>query len=198
MIIALCGTPGVGKTTLSRRMQEGGFDTISLKDLILNNKLFIRLENGTEEMLVDEDKLEQGLRSLLQRGENDLVVDGHLSYLAPFDLCIVLRLNPDDVGSRLAERGYTEEKVRENKEAEAVGSVLVEALLREESRDPTSEGVAFRSEKVFEVDATGKVSEQIFDEIKELISSFKGKKLNELSRYRPGSVDWLEVAAGWY
>lgn len=199
MMIALCGTPGTGKTTLSQKLAGKGYRVVDLKELIIEKGIQTESENDeAKDIIVDLDHLEEMLKILELPEYGHLVLDGHLSYLAPFDLCIVLRLNPNEIESRLAKRGYSEEKIRENMEAEAVGSVLIEALQKDGTDlQPPTDNIKI-SEKVFEFDTTGKDPDEVFNGVNDIISLFVGKRLYELSRYRPGTVDWLEVAAEWY
>ncbi|WP_297534718.1 adenylate kinase family protein [Thermococcus sp.] len=167
MIIAVTGTPGVGKTTVSKLLaQKLGYEYVSLKDYAM--------EKGIGEMKGDE--LEVEVDELAYNFERDfkgknVVVDGHLSHFLNADLVVVLRAHPKLIGERLTERGYSREKVGENVEAELVDVILVEAL--EEN------------ENVVEVDTTGKTPEEVVNEILELIE--KGV------RRRVGVVDWSRV-----
>ena len=167
MIIAVTGTPGVGKTTVSKLLaRKLGYEYVSLRDYAM--------ERGIGEMKGDE--LEVEVDELAYNFERDfagknVVADGHLSHLLKADLVVVLRAHPKLVGERLKARGYSEEKIGENVEAELVDVILVEAL--EEN------------ENVIEVDTTGKTPEEVVDEILRLIQ--KGVKR------RVGIVDWSEV-----
>ncbi|EEB73015.1 adenylate kinase family protein [Thermococcus sp. AM4] len=167
MIIAVTGTPGVGKTTVSKLLaQKLGYEYVSLRDYAM--------EKGIGEMKGDE--LEVEVDELAYNFERDfkgknVVVDGHLSHFLNADLVVVLRAHPRLIGERLTERGYSREKVGENVEAELVDVILVEAL--EEN------------ENVVEVDTTGKTPEEVVNEILELIE--KGV------RRRVSVVDWSEV-----
>ncbi|MGA1848904.1 MAG: adenylate kinase family protein [Thermoplasmatota archaeon] len=200
MLLSICGTPGVGKTTVCRLLRDRGWDVFDLKGRIEDEDLYDHREEETGEMVVDPVSLKEYLEECLEDTENDVVIDGHLSYLAPSDLCIVLRLNPDVIGERLGTRDYPERKVRENMEAEAVGSVLVEAMELEEERlgGRRWEDLVEGTGPVCEIDVTGSGPEEVLKAVLNLISARKGKILNELSRYRPGRVDWMEVVAGWY
>lgn len=167
MIIAVTGTPGVGKTTVSKLLAEKlGYEYVNLRDYAL--------EKGIGEMKGDE--LEVEVDELAYNFEKDfkgknVVVDGHLSHFLNADLVIVLRANPKLIAERLKERGYSREKLGENVEAELVDVILVEAL--EEN------------ENVIEVDTTGKTPEEVVEEILNLMG--KGVKK------RVGIVDWSEV-----
>lgn len=167
MIIAVTGTPGVGKTTVSKLLAEKlGYEYVNLRDYAL--------EKGIGEMKGDE--LEVEVDELAYNFEKDfkgknVVVDGHLSHFLNADLVIVLRANPKLIAERLKERGYSREKLGENVEAELVDVILVEAL--EEN------------ENVIEVDTTGKTPEEVVEEILDLMG--KGVKK------RVGIVDWSEI-----
>ncbi len=167
MIIAVTGTPGVGKTTVSKLLaRKLGYEYVSLRHYVM--------ERGIGEMKGDE--LEVEVDELAYNFERDfagknVVADGHLSHFLKADLVVVLRAHPKLVGERLKGRGYSKEKIGENVEAELVDVILVEAL--EEN------------ENVIEVDTTGKTPEEVVDEIIGLIQ--KGIKR------RVGVVDWSEV-----
>lgn len=167
MIIAITGTPGVGKTTVSKLLAERlGYEYVNLRDYALENCIG---EMKGDELEVEVDELAYNFERDFKG--KDVVVDGHLSHFLPADIVIVLRAHPKLIGERLTERGYSREKIGENVEAELVDVILVEAL--EEN------------ENVIEVDTTGKTPEEVVDEILGLIE--KGVKK------RVGLVDWSEV-----
>jgi adenylate kinase len=200
MMVSITGTPCVGKTTISREFEEMGWTYIDLKSLIIESNTFDEVIQENHEILVDEKGLKEYLGSLDPPEDEDIILDGHLSYLAPSDICIVLRLNPKELKNRLSERGYSERKVNENVEAEAVSVILVEALEMEEERLggkdwkqlPPACGI------VFEIDTSNKPISDIFQQILNIINGYRGKRLNELLEYRPGRVDWLEEMFEWF
>jgi broad-specificity NMP kinase len=49
------------------------------------------------------------------------LLDGHLAHYIPVDALIVVRCEPNELGVRLANRGYSEEKIRANVEVEMLG-----------------------------------------------------------------------------
>jgi len=166
MIIAVSGTPGVGKTTLSKILaQKLGYEYINIKELAEERGIGKRVG---EELEIDMEKLAEVIEREF-RGKN-AVLDSHLSHLLPADLVVVLRLSPEVLLKRLMERGYRKEKLGENLEAELVDVCLIEAL----------EG----HENVIEVDTTGRTPEDVVDEIISLI--------NGGIRKRVGIVDWSE------
>ncbi|NJE10166.1 adenylate kinase family protein [Thermococcus sp. MAR1] len=164
MIIAVSGTPGVGKTTVSKLLSERlGYEYVSVKDFALMKDIG---EPVGEEIEIDVDALAREVRAEFS-GKN-VVIDGHLSHLVPADVVVVLRLHPQIVAERLKSRGYPFKKLAENVEAELVDVILVEAI--EEN------------ENVIEVDTTGKTPDEVVDEILSL--------LNEGVKRRVGIVDW--------
>jgi len=200
MLVAVAGTPGVGKTSFCREMEKRGYVYRDISDIIKENGLSEGISKEDGEVLVDIAKLEERFSDMDFGGGGDAVLDGHLSYLAPSDVCLVLRLHPEELRSRLEKRSYSKAKIGENVEAEAVSVVLVEALEREKERlggRPWTElpgGCGI----VFEIDATGMSIERLVDDAGALLDACRGKRLNKLSEYRPGRVDWLEVVAEWF
>jgi adenylate kinase len=167
MIIAVTGTPGVGKTTVSKLLAEKlGYEYVNLRDYALEKEIG---EMKGDELEIDVDELRESFRKDFR--DKNVIADGHLSHSLKADLVIVLRANPKLIAGRLKERGYSKEKLGENVEAELVDVILVEAL--EEN------------ENVIEVDTTGKTPEEVVEEILDLIQ--KGV------RRRAGIVDWSEV-----
>ncbi|ASJ17211.1 kinase [Thermococcus chitonophagus] len=167
MIIAVTGTPGVGKTTVAKRLAEIlGYEYVDLKEFALKKGIG---EKKGDELEVEVDELAYHVERDL-KGQ-DVVLDGHLSHLMPVDLVIVLRAHPKLIWERLKARGYPEEKVRENVEAELIDLILVEAVDEHEN--------------VIEVDTTGKDPQEVVNEILNLIKSG--------TKRRVGIVDWSRV-----
>ncbi|NJE06152.1 AAA family ATPase [Thermococcus sp. M36] len=167
MIIAVTGTPGVGKTTVSKILAERlGYEYVSVKDFAVEKGIG---EKSGDELEIDVDELAERMSEEF-RGRN-VVIDGHLSHFVPADIVVVLRAHPKLVAERLKERGYSRKKLAENVEAELIDVILVEALEENET--------------VIEVDTTGKTPEEVADEITDLIG--RGVKK------RVGIVDWSDA-----
>lgn len=162
MIISLTGTPGTGKTSVAEKLAEKGFRTIDLTEFAKQKKL----GEQREEFEVDTEKMVGELQEELNRAE-DTVIEGHLSHRFPADFCIVLRCRPDQLEERLEKRDYSQEKVEENVESEALDLILQQAV--EEQK------------KIIEIDTTdrepGEVAEKIIEKIE-----------NDETGY--GNVDW--------
>jgi len=186
MLTALTGTPGTGKTTLCSILERCGYRVVMLSDLIDEMALYESIEeDGTR--VIDEEVLRKALECL--RGE-DMVLEGHLSYLAPADLVVVLRLHPDALRERLAVRGYPEDKTGDNVEAEALGAILVRAVMERDHRG--------KETPVVELDVTPMDPEAAARKVRMFIRAASRESLNELSEYYPGHVDWTGVIAEWY
>ncbi len=199
MLISITGTPGVGKTTISNDMEGKGWVRVDLNKFIIQRGLEEGVEEVTGEILVDIGRLKEGLKDLTTETDKNMAVDGHLSYLAPSDICIVLRLDPAQLKNRLEDRGYRKEKVRENLEAEAVSVILVEAVEIEDERLSEKDWTELipGAGIVFEIDVTDISRDEMLEKVMNIIDCYQGKRLIELAEYRPGKVDWLEVMAEW-
>ena len=111
--IGVIGTPGCGKTTLCSKL---GLPVISMKDYAEENNCLGEIgKDGAAE--IDVEKL-----STIWRNPAKLtLLDGHLAHYIPVDALIVVRCEPNELGVRLADRGYSEEKIRANVEVEMLG-----------------------------------------------------------------------------
>lgn len=131
MRIAVTGTPGVGKSTLAHlAAQRFGWDLADVHGLAEVHGLVVERDEDADADVVDTDRLADILEALARDRdpEHVEVLDGHLSHLLPVDLVWVVRCDPRVLEGRLRDRGYGEEKVRENLEAEAMDLILQEAL----------------------------------------------------------------------
>ena len=115
MRIIITGSPGTGKSTISRKLASA----LGLR--LIDIALIARsagLVGKTQE--VDIPKLSRRLAFL--KGLGDYLAEGHLACETrlPADHVIVLRCRPDVLRKRLARRGYGKSKVEENVLAEAL------------------------------------------------------------------------------
>ncbi len=200
MIVSLCGTPGVGKTTTAALLRDRGIEVISEKETIKEMGLYEEYDITNDEYIVDLSVVREGLTHLVGRIKGDAVIEGHLSYLAPSDLMIIMRLDPSLLSKRLNERGYSVEKVKENIEAEALGYLLTKALEEEDRVNGNGDrtGVGKVGRVVVERDVTGLSPEDIAAWIIEMMEAEREKRLSTILHYRPGKVDWLEEWAKWF
>lgn len=120
MMIALTGTPGTGKTTIAALLSARGIAVVSQKETMVPYILEHDAERDTD--IIDEEAWVEDFVAV------EGVIEGHLTHLLPADKVVVLRSRPDILAGRLRARGYSEEKVQENAEAEALDAILIEAL----------------------------------------------------------------------
>ncbi|MES2154985.1 MAG: adenylate kinase family protein [bacterium] len=122
--VALTGTPGVGKTTLAAVAAAHGWRVVDVKVWARAVGAVVGHDAADEADVIDVDRL----ATFVQPQPYDVVYEGHLSHLLPLDAAWVVRCDPRVLAQRLANRGYSPAKLRENLEAEALDIVLQEAL----------------------------------------------------------------------
>ena len=171
MLIAVTGTPGTGKTTACALLKE-----VTVVDL---RKL---AEDHSEDFTFDKERgsIEIApivMKKFIPKGKGIVVIEGLVSHLLKPDIAIVLRCSPKVLRKRLAKRKWSDVKIQENVEAEAVDVILIEAM---ES-----------CKKVFEIDTTKMTARKVAAAIASIISGERGK-------YRPGDIDWSGEVLDWY
>lgn len=175
MILFITGTPGTGKTTISKLLKEKfSSNIVDINRLVDDEKLFTGIDEEKGYKIVDIpglcSKLDDIISSL--EDEEDLLVEGHLSHFCDgADRVVVLRAHPDILKIRLENKGFKDAKIAENVEAEALDICAFEAFQR--YGDQTSE-----------VDTTDKNPQQVVDIIKMI--------MDEEETFPVGRVDFSE------
>lgn len=139
--ILIAGTPGVGKTTtcneiLSLASQSTpplNLKRLSINDIVKERFCHTGYDEALQTLIVDEDKLMDEVEKDISdgNGEGGWIIDWHST--AGFavrwvDLVVVLRCDETNIlYDRLSSRGYKDEKVQENMDAEIFGVVSEEA-----------------------------------------------------------------------
>ena len=163
----MTGTPGTGKTTVAALLH---YRTIDINSLVRGGmNLGLDPERGCLD--ADMDALSGHLKSL--DSEEPIILEGHFSHHFAH-WAIVLRLSPSALRPRLEARGYSQAKIRENLEAEALDVILVEAVQM--------------CPRVDEIDTTGKSAAEVAGMIRKIVEG----RLD----LPPGQVDWLEEFFG--
>tara|TARA_B100000482_G_scaffold93506_1_gene67348 strand:+ start:5887 stop:6429 length:543 start_codon:yes stop_codon:yes gene_type:complete len=120
--IALSGTPGTGKTTISSILENEGFKILSLEKIAEKYDCLGDLDVSDNSKPIDIELLISRLEedwSIVP--DNITIIDGHLSHLLPCDQTIILRCKPDILKSRLEKRNYSIGKIQANIEWELIG-----------------------------------------------------------------------------
>ncbi|MBN2457806.1 AAA family ATPase [Candidatus Woesearchaeota archaeon] len=131
-IIVVSGTPGTGKTTLSRQLaKELKMQHLDVGQVIRQGSLSEGYDPVRRCEIIDVEKLKQALVKVIARAKKGIIIDSHLSHYLPkehVDLCIITKCNLKVLEGRMKKRGYHREKVRENLDSEIFDICLTEAM----------------------------------------------------------------------
>ncbi len=114
MRLAITGTPGCGKSTLSKLLGEKfGLRVINEKDFAIQNKLGSFNEENELEIPIKE--FEKKANTFLKKNDN-ILFEGHVLCEAKLavDKIIVLTINPEELELRLEQRNYHAVKIMDN------------------------------------------------------------------------------------
>ncbi|MBP5699491.1 MAG: adenylate kinase family protein [Methanobrevibacter sp.] len=178
-VIFISGTPCTGKTTVASDLNDylahNGFHSrlIKVNDFAIENDLVLGEDPDKLYKVIDIDGLNESLNEEIDKNSDCvLIVEGHLSHLCEgADKMIVLRLNPAILKNRLEERNYSESKIQENLEAEALAVCSAEAY-------------DLYGDKTNEIDA----SDKSVEEIRDLVIAIASDNLE----CPVGSIDFME------
>lgn len=175
-IIAVVGTPGTGKKTISRLLSSQlKLEYLDANEFAIQKGAVIGKDG--EEYVVSTSKLRRILRPLIKG--KAMIISGHLlpSVLKrdEVELAILLRCAPTVLEERLAQRGYKQAKIKENVAAEILGVVAAEAIKK------------FGVKKISEHDTTNKSP---LDTVAEILDVVLGK-----APLRAPKIDWLTEVA---
>ena len=115
---------------------------------------------------------------IVTKNHPNTIFEGHIAhFLKNIDKIIVLRCHPNELKNRLSSRNYSDEKIRENMEAEALNIICEEAI---ESYD---------EKNVFEIDTSTMTIEESIEKLKNIMNG------NIKSNKR---IDYSETIMDWY
>ena len=180
-VILVTGTPGVGKTSVSRSLASKlGAVYVSVAELVERERLIIGVDKARGTLIADTDRVSKRMREIIKSYECDVVVDGHYAVdVVPskdVQMVFVLRRDPSELKSVMESSGFRERKIRENLAAEILDVCLWDAVS------------ACGSDKVCEIDVSGKRTEEV---VKDIILMLNGKKKCQVA-----IVDWLGKLEG--
>ena len=180
-VILVTGTPGVGKTSISRLLASK-LDAVyvSLAELVERERLISGVDKARETLIADTDKVSKRVKEIIRNSECDVIVDGHYAVdVVPtkdVHMVFVLRRDPSELKSVMENRGFKEKKLWENLAAEILDVCLWDAVS------------TCGSDKVCEIDVSGKRIEEV---VEDMILMLEGRK-----KCRVGIVGWLGKLEG--
>ena len=175
-LFAITGTPGTGKTSVSKELRALGYDVIDMNEHIRAHGLLGELDKERDTHEVDLDALNDSLQDYRDDAELHLM-DSHLSHFMDCSGIVVLRCDPNILSERLKARGYGCKKVLENVQSEVLDVILCEAM---DSDIP-----------VYEVDCSRGNPVDSARAIEEIIKGYT-------ANYVPGRIDWSQEMDKWF
>ena len=172
-VIFISGTPCTGKTTVSEILASRlDCKLIKINDLALENDFVLGIDEDKGYKVIDIDRLNEKVLEIISDSDELLIFEGHLAHLCDgADKVIILRVRPEVLEARLKARDYSQSKIRENLEAEAMGVC-------------TAEAYDIHSDKVSEID----VSDLTIDEIVGLLCDIVNGKVD----FPIGEIDFMD------
>ena len=173
--IFITGTPCTGKTTVSEVLSDKlNCRLIKINDLAIENGFVLGIDEDKGYKIIDIDALNDKVSEIVSASDELIVFEGHLAHLCSgADKVVVLRVHPEILRGRLEGRDYSESKIRENLEAEALGVCTAEAF--DEYGD-----------RISEIDASELSVDEIVDLIDEIISDKRDFPVGEVD-----FMNWL-------
>lgn len=182
-ILIVSGTPGTGKTTISKNISNYiKAKVISLNELAISENLIVKYDAKRETSVINNKKLISFLIELIEDYKKEdlefLIIESHFSDIVPehyINFVIILRCDPDELYNRLKRRGYKREKIRENVQSEILGN-CVNYFMNKPLNIP-----------ILEIDTTNVSIESITKTIVDIL-----RKKIDIDDFYAGKVDWLE------
>ena len=137
--IIVTGTPGTGKTILSKNLAKGlNFYYLDVYGFISKNKLAEGYDKKRKTKIIDIKKLSGKLLNKIKnthkiRKYHGIMIDSHLSHYLPAkyaDFCIVTKCSIKELNKRLKRKKFHKYKIQENLQAEIFDVCLNEAKER--------------------------------------------------------------------
>ena len=174
-IVFISGTPCTGKTTVSELLaSKSGFKLIKINDLAIENDFVLGIDEDKGYKVIDIDRLNEKVLEIISLSDESLVFEGHLAHLCEgADKVIILRVRPEILEARLKVRDYSESKIRENLEAEAMGVC-------------TAEAYDIYGDCVSEIDASDLTVEEVADVLCDVVGDKADFPIGEID-----FMDWL-------
>jgi adenylate kinase len=175
-VIVITGTPGVGKTSVSKRLAaKVGALHIDLADLIKHERLSSSYDRRRQTLLVDTDELAKRVHQIVEQSRSSVIIEGHYatSVISKREVSrvFVLRCHPQQLKQQMEKKGFKNAKLWENLSAE-----ILDVCLRDAIKE-------MGLEKICEIDITNKSIDETVEEIESILLCDKECMV--------GFIDWL-------
>jgi adenylate kinase len=179
VLVAISGVPGSGKSTLANALASGGQEVIDIHKVVLEYNFIQGHDEERDSIDIDMQALTNFVLALEGKDTKTIFLEGHVSHLLPLDIIIILRCHPDVLRQRLEARDWSEEKIRENLEAEAM------AVISQEAKDS---GMV-----LYEIDVSDIKVEDILRNVELILAGG-----DDAEQFLPGKVDYFQEIMKWY
>lgn len=163
MKVAVSGTPGTGKTTVTDGLTTD-LEVIHLNDVIKSEGLTSGYDEDRDTHVTDVDAVADWLD-----GRSDVIVESHLAHQFSADKVIVLRCHPEEIERRLEERGESDASITENAQSEVLDVILSEAVS------------IHGRETVYEIDTTDRGPDGVREDVEAVIAGEREPSAGEVS-----------------
>jgi adenylate kinase len=160
-VIIITGTPGTGKTTVSKLLSKKLNGIYINIGNIVRNGYFLGLDINRNSLIADIDKLQQFLDKMLCKIKKLAIIDSILPDIVSSEnvlLVVVLNTATKELYERLSKKGFEVRKIMENIDAELCKICYQDAI------------ETFGLELIFEIDTTdsdpNETVEHIYEEIR--------------------------------
>jgi adenylate kinase len=182
-VTAITGTPGVGKSSLVSRLRRLGVEAHGISEYLGASRVVQGRDRKRGADIVDTKALDRTLLSVVASSPGPWAFEGHFAHdLEVATHALVLRLSPRVLARRLRARGWSQAKVRENVEAEAIDLILQEAVKRHGPR------------RTFELDCTGLRRH----EVASIVAAACLGDAKTLKNLKIGTVNWSAEILQWF
>jgi adenylate kinase len=120
VLVAITGTPGTGKSSLSKLLKKKGFVVLEDKFFYLKKfpNLVLEEDKELETKIIDIEALTKIVEPF-KKSNKIYFIESHFSHLLSPDFVIVLERDLKELKKEYKKRKYNETKIKDNLEAEA-------------------------------------------------------------------------------